>query len=122
MISGHGAPPLAFGVHPDGTQRFNPLEVVSGTWPRGANEIAIDANTASKDGYKVGDTIGAIARGPVQRYTITGIVKIGGVSSLGGATMAIFDFSDRAGALPQAGQARLDLDRGEAGRDSRRSS
>ena len=122
VISGHGAPPLAFSVHPDGSQRFNPLEIVSGTWPRGANEIAIDANTASKDGYKVGDTIGALAHGPVHQYRIAGIVKIGGVSSLGGATMAIFDFSVAQELFRQAGQARLDLDRGEAGRRTRRSS
>jgi putative ABC transport system permease protein len=93
VISGHGAPPLAFSVHADGDQRFNPLTVVSGTWPQNSHEIAIDANTASKKHYAVGDTIGAIARGPVMHYKIVGIVKIGGVSSLGGATMAIFNFS-----------------------------
>ncbi|MDE3024603.1 MAG: FtsX-like permease family protein [Acidobacteriota bacterium] len=93
VISGHGAPALAFSVHPRGDQRFNPLTLVSGTWPVGGRQVAIDAHTASKEGYKVGETIGVIARGPVTRYTIAGIVKIGGVSSLGGATMAIFDFS-----------------------------
>jgi putative ABC transport system permease protein len=93
VISGHGAPPLAFSVHPHGNQHFNPLTIVSGAWPDGSRQIAIDAHTASTAHYKVGDTIGVIARGPQQKYTITGIVKIGGVSSLGGATMAIFDFS-----------------------------
>jgi putative ABC transport system permease protein len=93
VISGHGAPPLAFSVHPRGDQRFNPLQLVSGTWPVGSRQVDIDANTASKHDYKVGETIGVIARGPVQRFRIAGVVKIGGVSSLGGATMAIFDFS-----------------------------
>ncbi len=92
VISGHGSPGLAFSVHPHGDQRFNPLELVSGTWPVGAHEVAIDANTASKSHYAVGDTIGVIARGPVVDYRIAGIAKIGGVSSLGGATMVIFDF------------------------------
>jgi putative ABC transport system permease protein len=92
VISGHGAPPLAFSVHPHGDQRFNPLQLVSGSWPVGPHEVDIDAHTASKNGYKVGDTIGVIARGPQQTYRISGIVEIGGVSSLGGATMAIFDF------------------------------
>ena len=92
VISGHGAPPLAFSVHPHGDQRFNPLTVVSGTWPVGPHQVAIDANTASKKHYKPGDTIGVIARGPEQTYTVSGVVKIGGVASLGGATMAIFDF------------------------------
>jgi len=92
VISGHGAPDLAFSVHPKGSQRFNPLTLVNGTWPVGPHQVAIDANTASKSHYAVGDTIGVIARGPVVKYTIAGIAKIGGVSSLGGATMAIFDF------------------------------
>ena len=91
VISNGFAPGLAFSVHPHGDQHFNPLDLVSGTWPVGDNEIAIDANTASKKHYAVGDTIGAIARGPVHEYKITGIVKLAGVSSIGGATMAIFD-------------------------------
>ena len=50
----------------------------------------IDADTASKDNFKVGDQIGVVARGPVDRFRIVGTAKFGGVSSLGGATMAIF--------------------------------
>jgi putative ABC transport system permease protein len=92
VISAGGAPGLAFSVHPHGDQRFNPLTLTSGTWPVGDGQVAIDAHTASKHQYKVGDSIGVIARGPVQTYRIAGIVKIGGVASLGGATMAIFDF------------------------------
>jgi putative ABC transport system permease protein len=92
VISGHGAPPLAFSVHPHSDQRFNPLELVSGNWPVGPHEVAIDANTASKQNYRAGDTIGVIARGAEQQFRISGTVEIGGVSSLGGATMAIFDF------------------------------
>ncbi len=92
VISGGGAPSLAFSVHPHGDQHFNPLTLVSGAWPVGPHQVAIDANTASKKHYKVGDTIGVIARGPEQTFTVAGIVKIGGVASLGGATMAIFDF------------------------------
>ena len=63
----------------------------AGTWPRGPHEIAIDKSTADNKHYAVGDSIGAVARGPVQQYRITGIVKLGNVSSIGGATMAIFD-------------------------------
>jgi putative ABC transport system permease protein len=91
VIASGGAPGLAFSVHARGSQRFNPLELVHGTWPVETDEIAIDANTAERDHYKVGQTIGAIARGPQQHFTIAGIAKIGGVSSLGGATMAIFN-------------------------------
>jgi putative ABC transport system permease protein len=92
VISGGGAPGLAFSVQPHGSQRFNPLKLVSGTWPAGPDEVAIDANTAKTKHYVVGQTIGVIARDAEQHFRIAGIAKIGGVSSLGGATMAIFDF------------------------------
>ena len=92
VISTGGAPGLGYSVHTYGNQRFNPLELVAGHWPSGADEVAIDANTAERDNYKVGEEIGVIARSATRRYRIAGIAKIGGVSSLGGATMAVFNF------------------------------
>lgn len=89
VISSGGAPGLAFSYSPDG-QRFNPLTLTSGRFPSGPGEIDIDSSTASKHGYKVGQQIGVVARGPVEKFRIVGTVEIGGVSSLGGATMAIF--------------------------------
>jgi len=88
-ISRGGAPGLAFSYSPEG-QRFNPLVLTSGTWPGGPDEVDIDASTASKEGFSVGQEIGVIARGPVQTFRIVGTVKFASVSSLGGATMAIF--------------------------------
>jgi putative ABC transport system permease protein len=92
VIASGGSPGLAFSVHSRGDQRFNPLTLVHGTWPVGAHEVAIDAHTASKENFKVGQTVGVVAQGPVTPYKIAGIVKIGGVSSLGGATITVFDF------------------------------
>jgi putative ABC transport system permease protein len=91
VISAGGAPGLAFSVDPSSNQRFNPLQLVSGTWPTSGDEIAIDSGTASKKHYAVGQTIGVIARGPVQQFRITGIARLGGVSSIGGATISVFD-------------------------------
>jgi putative ABC transport system permease protein len=93
VIATGGAPGLAFSIHPHGNQRFNPLSLVAGTWPVGPDEVAIDENTAKQKHYSVGETIGVIARGAEQHLRIAGIVEIGGVESLGGATMAIFDFA-----------------------------
>ncbi len=92
VLSTGGAPGLAFSVHPHGDQRFNPLTLVSGNWPTSESEVGIDDNTAERHGYRVGQTIGVIARGSEQHMRIAGIVRIGGVASLGGATMAIFNF------------------------------
>ena len=71
-------------------QHFNPLTAHKRPFPTSPNEIDIDASTASKHDYKVGDEIGVVARGPVERFQIAGTVKIGGVSSLGGATISVF--------------------------------
>jgi putative ABC transport system permease protein len=89
VISRGGAPGLAFSYSPEG-QRFNPLSLTHGTWPSSPDEVAIDASTASKDHYAVGQQIGIVARGPVRKFKIVGTVTFAGVSSLGGATMAIF--------------------------------
>src|SRR5689334_19117890 len=81
VISRGGAPALAFSYQP-GVERFNPLALASGTWPSGPDEIDIDAATASKDHFSVGQSIGVVARGPAEHFKIVGTVRFGGVSSL----------------------------------------
>jgi len=51
-------------------------------------EVVIDAETATKHRYAVGDSIGVSANGPVQQFRIVGTATYGKVSSLGGATFA----------------------------------
>src|ERR1043166_5462400 len=89
VIVTHGAPALGFSVDPN-DHTFNPLQLVSGTYPTGANEVAIDAHTASSKHFNPGDTIGVETRGPVQHFRISGIVKLPGVA-IGSATIAAFD-------------------------------
>jgi putative ABC transport system permease protein len=103
VISSGGAPGLAFSYSPAG-QHFNALTITSGRFPTAANEIDIDSSTASKKNYEVGDDIGVVARGPVQHYQIVGTVEIGGVSSLGGATIAIFTLPEAQRVFNKVGQ------------------
>ena len=84
-----GAPNLGFSIA-DGESRFNPLQLVEGSWP-GNGDVVIDASTADKESIQVGDTVGIQGEGPVQNHRVTGIVKFGSVSPLGGATLAGFD-------------------------------
>ena len=91
VVSRGGAPNLAFSVNAKGDQRFNPLVLTSGRWPTAAGEIAIDKKTADAQDFSVGNTVEVIARGPVERFRVVGTVKFGGLNSLGGATLAIFD-------------------------------
>jgi putative ABC transport system permease protein len=91
VISVGGAPNLGFSVDPAHDQGLNPLVLVQGRWPAGPHEIVIDAGTAKHKHYKVGDTIGVSVRGPTGRFRIAGIAELGGVASVGGATLAVFD-------------------------------
>ena len=84
-----GAPNLGFSIE-NGDSRFNPLALIEGEWPSG-DEVVIDGSTADKEGFKVGDTVGVQGRGPVEDLRISGIVKFGSVSTIGGATLAGFD-------------------------------
>jgi putative ABC transport system permease protein len=102
VIGSGGAPNLAFSVDPDDS-RFNPMELVSGSWPRGSDQVAIDSGTAGKKHYAVGDTIGVESKGPVQDFRIAGIVKLPGVA-IGGATIAVFDLPTAQGVLQRIGQ------------------
>ena len=84
-----GAPNLGFSIaNPD--SRFNPLTLVEGEWP-GQNEIVVDKETAAKEDFEVGETIGVQAEGPVQRLGISGIMQFSSGLTIGGATLAGFD-------------------------------
>ncbi len=86
-----GAPNLGFSVDPTRPE-FNSLSLVQGAWP-GPEEVVVDQSTAGKKDLKVGQTIGVQVEGPVEQLKISGIVKFGSVSSIGGATLAGFDLA-----------------------------
>src|SRR3954471_7242013 len=92
VIDTSGGPPFAVGFDAETpeAQELSPFKVKEGAFPKAPDEIAIDAGTADKENYKVGDTIGASALGPVKQLKITGIVPFGGVDSLGNATVSVF--------------------------------
>jgi putative ABC transport system permease protein len=85
-----GAPRLALGQDTAQPQ-FSGLALKTGQWGHGPKEVVIDAATADKQRYVVGDMIQVATLGDKHRYKLTGIATFGNVDSLGGATMAIFD-------------------------------
>ena len=111
VVTTHGAPSLAFSVDPNGDQRFNPLVLITGNWPSGSDEIAIDTNVASSKHYQVGDMIGVERNGPVKQFRIAGIVKLPSVS-IGSATLSVFDLPTLQKLLGREGK--LDLIRVQA--------
>jgi putative ABC transport system permease protein len=82
---------IAVAVDTSADQSLNPFQLVSGRWPSGDGEIAIDKGTAEQQHFKVGQTVGAFADGPVQKYEVTGIVRFGEADSVAGATISVFD-------------------------------
>ena len=81
---------FGFGFAPD-AGRFNPLSLTAGHWASGPGQVVIDKGTAADEGYEVGDKIGVAARGPARQYTIAGLARYSTESTIGGATIAVFD-------------------------------
>jgi putative ABC transport system permease protein len=84
-----GAPSIGVGIDPS-IQRFNPLKLVEGTWPRSANEVVIDEGTADDQGYGVGQTIRVATLKPVRPFRVVGIARYANLESLGTATFTVF--------------------------------
>src|SRR5207248_11555528 len=82
---------LGFRADPSHDQGPDPLVHVRGKWPTTAREVVIDKATADHKHYAVGDSIGVQVHGPTEQFRISGLAELGGVASIGGATLAIFD-------------------------------
>jgi putative ABC transport system permease protein len=76
----------------------------AGHYPTGPSEVAVDAHTASKQGYKVGDQVKVLLQGPARVFTVSGIVGFGEADNLGGATLAVFDLKTAQQVLNRPGQ------------------
>ncbi len=98
---------LALALDTSADQTMNPFKLVTGAWPTGDGEIAIDKSTAEKQGFKIGQMVGVLADGPVVKYRIAGIVGFGSVDSIGGASITVFDLETGRRVFGKVGQ--LDL-------------
>jgi putative ABC transport system permease protein len=91
VISAKGGETIGASVDPRNDARFNPLKLVSGKWPVGNGQIAIDQRTSEKNDYAVGDTISVAADQGIRQFEIAGIATFASSSSIGASTIAIFD-------------------------------
>ncbi len=66
-----------------------PME--KGKAPHGANEVAIDTETARRAGYEVGDTVRISVDGPVLTPRITGVFRTDDGNVAAGGSLALFD-------------------------------
>jgi putative ABC transport system permease protein len=65
--------------------------IAEGRAPTAGGEVAIDALTAERTGYRVGDTVRLSVSGPVLRATVTGIFTTDDGNVAAGGTLILFD-------------------------------
>lgn len=62
----------------------------SGHRPAGPHDVVLDASTAAKAGYRLGDTVPVVFAGGRESFTLVGVTGFGSADNLGGATLAGF--------------------------------
>ncbi|KPI26351.1 protein of unknown function DUF214 [Actinobacteria bacterium OV450] len=62
-----------------------------GNGPAGAEQIALDRETANKGGYKVGDKVRVASNGPVKEYTLAGVFTTDDGQVNAGGSLVLFD-------------------------------
>ncbi len=90
ILTAGGAPTMGYTMAEDEALRGD-VDVLSGTAPSGAAEVAIDATSAEENDIELGSTIKVLFQGPTREFTVVGTVGFGGEKDLGGTTSAYFD-------------------------------
>jgi len=83
---------------------LSPYTLKEGHRPTNGNEVAIDAATAKKHGFRVGERVKVLLNGPAREFTLVGVFKVGTADTLLGATVTAFDTSTAQQVLDRPGQ------------------
>ncbi len=83
-----GAPTI--GAVYTGDPRLSVLRITAGGPPVTSGDVLMDAGTAQKYDFSVGQRVRILFAGPARTFTITGIAQFGTASNLAGATLAAF--------------------------------
>ncbi len=84
---GAGAP--TFGTNWTASE-LNTWTLVEGDPPRGDDQVVFDKGTADDGGFGVGDQATVLVQGAPLEVTVSGIARIGGADSPGGASFTMF--------------------------------
>ena len=84
-----GAPTIGLSFDPN--PQLSSLQLSEGNAPTTPKEVVMDAGTAQKYHFAVGQHVRILLAGPPQTFTISGIVKFGTANNLAGATIAAFN-------------------------------
>src|SRR5580658_7034135 len=97
-----GAGTLGISYDPD--QQVSALHIIAGGPPVSSGDVVMDAGTAQKYHFTVGERVRVLSVGPVRTFTISGIAEFGSVSNLAGATLAAFALPTAQAVLQETGQ------------------
>src|SRR5829696_8065479 len=87
-IGGGGPPTFGIAWVDDG-----PLRLTDGHAPDGPAQVAMDAGTAAKHGFRVGDRVRVLLSGAAKKYEIVGLFGFGDTIDFGAVTFAAFDLA-----------------------------
>ena len=87
-VSTGGAPTIGTSFDPN--PALSALKLRQGTAPTTAHQVVVDAGTASKYHFHVGERVRILLIGPPQTFTVSGIAQFGTANNLAGATIAAF--------------------------------
>ncbi len=82
----------------------SPLSVKEGRPPARPDEMGMDATTADKHDFQVGDRVKVLHVGSPREYTLVGIMRFGSQSGLAGATLSVFDLATGQQVFDKAGK------------------
>jgi putative ABC transport system permease protein len=83
-----GAPTLGVSFVSD--PRLSSLHLIAGGPPTTPDDVVMDAGTAQKYDFSVGQQVRILTAGPTHTFTIVGIAEFGTANNLAGATLAAF--------------------------------
>ena len=92
------------GSYDAATAGLSPFKLKTGKAPHGPGEVAIDAGTAEKKHYKVGDSVVVSTLGKKHTFRISGTLSYGDVDSLGFASIAAWDVKTAQALLDREGR------------------
>ncbi|MFW6774326.1 ABC transporter permease [Nocardioides sp. CPCC 205120] len=96
VVGAQGAPGLGLGFDDAPSAGGGEgLNVTAGRAPEGEDEVALDAATAERAGYELGDTVSLVTASerPTLAPTLVGLVAFGDRASLNGATVTVLDMA-----------------------------
>ena len=101
VVTTTGAPTL--GLSATSNPELDTANLRTGRFPTGADEVAIDANTARTHSIKVGDQVRVLFQDNSSTFRVVGIFGIGELDSMAGATVAAFDMQRAQAVLGKTG-------------------